>query len=631
MQPIEILERYWRFTSFRPLQEEIIDSVIEKEDTFALLPTGSGKSLCYQIPGLYFDGLCIVISPLISLMENQVSELRRRGIKAIALTSGISLKDLDSVLDNAIYGKYKFLYLSPERLEQHLVKERIQQMKVDLIAVDEAHCISQWGYDFRPAYLNIVKLREWHPSANCIALTATAKPEIVSDIMSSLDFVTPKVFQGSFKRNNIALKVIEIDDKWYQLTKTLDSSLSSSIVYVRTRKASKELSIKLNEVGYSSAYFHGGLSSEEKRIRLNDWLDNRTSIMVATTAFGMGIDKQDVDTVVHYNLPESLESYYQEVGRAGRNGLPARAVLIHKSIDEHLLYQQFIGNLPTIGDIKLVYKRLCNYFQIAYGEKVNEAFQFNFRKFCDVYNLKGQLSYNCLEILDRNSVISLNQQFSYKTEIQFIIDNHSLFSYLERNKDLDHVVKTILRTYGGIFDYNTKVNLDLVLKKLKINEKDLILMLKKLEKDGIISLKLANSDSEITFTKPREDNVTINPFLPIMNRQIDIKKTQVASVIDYLKNNRVCRQVQILEYFGEKERTPCGICSVCESKSKAHYNNRTIQDLVLEAIKVKILSSRELIQSLDFDSEQILQSLRDLLEEDRITITKSNKYKCKEQ
>jgi ATP-dependent DNA helicase RecQ len=629
MHPIEILERYWNFTSFKPLQEAIIEAVINKEDTFALLPTGGGKSICYQLPGLYFDDLCIVVSPLIALMHNQVAELKKRGIKAMALTSGMSKNDLDIALDNAVYGKYKFLYLSPERLEQQLVRERIQRMKVSLIAVDEAHCISQWGYDFRPAYLNIAQLREWHPTAGCIALTATAKPEIIDDIMKSLEFINPSVFKGSFKRENIALSVIKTEDKWYELSRLLDMSLGSSIVYVRTRKASTELSTQLNAAGYSSSYFHGGLNSEEKTSRLNDWLNNRTAIMVATTAFGMGIDKQNVDTVIHYNLPESLESYYQEVGRAGRNGLPARAALIHKPIDKELLYKQFIANLPSIEDLKFIYKKLCNYFQIAYGEKTENLFQFNFKNFCDSYKLNAQLTYNCLETLDRNSIIHLNQQFSFKTSIQFIVSNHDLFDYLRKHPELDTITKTLLRTYGGIFDHETKVKLSSISKKLRLSEQNIVKCLEQLEKDGIISLKLANSDAEISFIRPREDDQTINSFAPIIKQQIQLKKDQVASVMTFIENEVLCRQLQVLRYFGEKADVACGICSVCTETDKSRYSVKGLTQSILEVLQNKSLSSRELCEQLDFGTQEILESIKLLLENEQIIITKSNKYQCK--
>lgn len=630
MHPIEILERYWNFTSFKPLQEQIIESVITKTDTFALLPTGGGKSLCYQIPGLYFEGLCIVVSPLIALMQNQVKDLKKKNIKAIALSSGMSYKDLDVALDNVIYGNYKFLYLSPERLQQQLVKDRILQMKVSLIAVDEAHCISQWGYDFRPSYRGIQQLRSWHPTATCIALTATAKPEIIEDITTSLDFIQPNIFKGSFKRENIAMIVIKSEDKWFELCQTLDMSLGSSIIYVRTRKSAKTLSQQLNKAGYFSAYYHGGLSNDVKTQRLNDWLNNRIATMVATTAFGMGIDKENVDTVIHYNLPESLESYYQEIGRAGRNGLPAKGVLLHKPLDRALLKKQFTSSLPNLSELKFIYKKLCNYFQIAYGEKVEDTLQFSFSKFCNTYNLNGQLTFNCLEILDRNSIISLNQKFNFNTKIQFLTNSTSLFNYLRNHPELDLVTKTILRTYGGIFDYETKVNLQLILKKINIKEHELKGALLQLEKDKIISLTLGSSDSEISFIKPREDDITINPYSRIIKKQIEAKENQIAAVVSFVDNNTECRQLQILSYFGETSRQPCGICNVCiEKKLPTNRNTTHVKDKVIKALKSKSLSSRELSGLLNIDKHLIVSTLKELLELDKIEATKSNTYTCK--
>lgn len=625
---INILERYWNFTSFRPFQEDIINAVIAGEDVMALMPTGGGKSLCFQIPALAKDGICIVVSPLVALMKNQVQALTDKGIKAMALTSGIHYKDLDTMLDNCIYGNYKFLYLSPERLEQELVQDRIRQMNVNLIAVDEAHCISQWGNDFRPSYKNIELLRQLRPTANCIALTASATPNVVEDIIKELDFISPKVFKQSFARPNLAYMVFHEDDKFYKMESILKKQNAPSIIYVRNRKSTFEICNLLAKQNISATYYHGGLSNTEKDNSLNNWMLNKKQVMVATNAFGMGIDKPDVKTVIHLNLPESIESYFQEAGRAGRNGKKAFAVILKNNSDEALVKKQFLDALPTVDFVKQVYRKLCSYFQISYGEGVYTTHNFNFNHFCKTYKFNTVLSYNALQFLDRTSVISLSKQFKRQTIVQFVISNASLFAYLKSNNHLSLVVKSILRTYGGVFDQEIKLNTNLIAEKASVKENIVFKVLEQLEKDEIITLNASKTDAEITFIEPREDDKTINVIATILKQQNKLKQDQVTSILNYIKNEDTCKSIQLLSYFGEKDIKACGICSVCITKNTSEVKDtKPIKNAIINLLEKSDLSSREICKALPFSEKQINSMIQLLLEHHIINITKTNTYK----
>ena len=629
--PTQILERYWNFTHFKPLQEDIINSVMEGDDTFALLPTGGGKSICFQIPALAMEGICIVISPLVALMKDQVKGLQDKGIKAMALTSGIPFKELDTLLDNCIYGNYKFLYLSPERLQQELVQNRIKQMNVNLIAVDEAHCISQWGNDFRPSYKNINVLRELHPQINVIALTASARPKVVDDIILELDLLQPKIFKQSFARPNLAYMVFNEEDKQYQIDKILKKNQQSSIIYVRTRKYAIDISNYLENKGFTSTYYHGGISNEEKDIRLQEWLNNKKQVIVATNAFGMGIDKPDVKTVIHINLPESLESYFQEAGRAGRNLDKAYSIILKNKGDETMLRNQFLSVLPNTDRVKLIYNKLCNYFQISYGEGAYATFDFDFNDFCKTYNFSGMITYNALQVLDRNSIITLSPQFKNSSFLQFIRSGNELFSYLDNNQNISLITKSILRTYGGVFDQEVKINIGLIASKVNKSEGEIINTLRQLKADAVITLKLGKSDTEITFIEPREDDKTINRIAKNIEAQNKLKQFQVEEVLKYINNDSICKSIQLLSYFGEADLKPCGICSVCISNKKIRnkIDHNEIKEIILNVLTEQNLSSRELTELVSSSDAIIKQLLTELLEDNLIEITRSNTYKIK--
>lgn len=626
--PLDILKKYWRFPSFRASQKEIIETVLQGRDTVALLPTGGGKSICFQVPAIMMEGICIVVSPLVALMTDQVQSLMDKDIKAMSITGGISGDELTAQLDNALFGNYKFLYLSPERLQQEQVQLAIQKMNVNLIAIDEAHCISQWGNDFRPSYLHITVLREFHPYVPIIALTATATQEVLADTITQLKLEEPVVFKESFARPNLSYQVKKESDKLYRLTEVLKRNTESAIVYVRSRNQAEMYANRLQSEGITAAFYHGGLSPKDKKDRLKNWKNYKVSTMVATNAFGMGIDHPNVRFVIHVQLPESLESYFQEAGRAGRDGKDASAMILFDDNDKQLIKKQFVDTLPSFKEIKKLYRTLNNYFQIPYGEGEFTEHNFNFAEFCDTYKLNTLLAFNGLNTLDRLGVIQLSKQFGRKSKIQFLVPSAQLLKEFENNISFSVVGKTILRIYGGIFDSPNHINLDVVSSKSGLEIEKIISVLKEMEQQQLVDLKLYETDANITFLVPREDERTLNPYSREITALNEKKKKQVAAVLHYIKDNKTCKSIQLLSYFGEETAKDCGVCSVCKAKRTGtiKVDIETISEKIITLVQIEPMDSRTLLENLTFAEDEVLRTLQLLLDKKIIKLNAINQY-----
>nr|WP_314865872.1 ATP-dependent DNA helicase RecQ [uncultured Flavobacterium sp.] len=626
---LAILQKYWKHDQFRSLQNEIIDSVVSGKDTLAILPTGGGKSICFQVPALMKDGICLVISPLVALMKDQVTNLQARNIKAIALTGGIRSEEMIDLLDNCQFGNYKFLYLSPERLQSDWILDRIKNLPINLIAIDEAHCVSQWGHDFRPAYLKISDLKKHFQKIPFLALTATATPRVKEDIITETGLQNPSIFQKSFARENIAYMVIEAEDKLYTIEQLLKKNPQPSIVYVRNRRSCIDISNQLHSIGFKATYYHGGLSPKEKDKNMALWMQEEAQVIVATNAFGMGIDKANVKTVIHIQLPDNIENYYQESGRAGRNGEKAFAVLLTSPSDVLQAENQFLSNLPDKPFLNSVYIKLCNYFQIAYGEGINEQFAFNLNHFCLKYNFPTLKTYNANQFLDRQGVISLSQEFSEKISLQFLIPSKEVIRYISLNPNDEEIILTILRTYPGIYEMQTAFNLDFIAKKSNHKATEVQAVLHKLKEKDIIEYHAKNNDTSILFNEIREDERTINRVAKYLERQNQLKKEQLQSVVQYINEKQTCKNRLILAYFGEKSDTDCGICSYCISQKKVTSNTKTLSNSILTLLQTEELTSREIQEKTQIDSATVIEMLQYLLEQEQIVIKANNKYTIK--
>ena len=625
----ETLKKYWNHEAFRSPQDKIILSVLAGNDTFGLMPTGGGKSICFQVPAMMMDGICLVISPLIALMKDQVANLQKRNIKAMAITGGLNTNDLLVLLDNCAFGNYKFLYLSPERLQNDLVLERLLKLSINSIAIDEAHCVSQWGHDFRPAYLKINILKEHFPKTPFIALTASATKTVQQDVIVQLKLNKPEIYTKSFARENIAYMVFETEDKLFRLEQILKKNPEPSIIYVRNRKACLDYSSQLQAIGIKATYYHGGLTEREKDKNMQLWMQENAQVIVATNAFGMGIDKANVKTVVHIQIPENIESYYQEAGRAGRNGNKAFAVILTSNSDKIAAKHQFLESLPEKSFLKEMYIKLCNYFRIAINEGLDEEFSFNLNQFCAKYNLHILKTFNSLQFLDNQGIISLSKGFSEKISLQFIIESKEVIRYISLNSHHEEVILAILRNYPGIYETQTNINLKLIASKSDTNEKKVSEILQKLKEKEIIDYKAKTNDVTIIFNEIRDDDRTINRVAKFLENQNNLKKNNLESMLAYVNEKEKCKSRQILEYFGEKTSIDCGICSFCITKNKIKNEPDLLEKKIKKLLKIQEMSSRELEKLTKNKTSEIVLAIKSLLEKNQISVIHNNKYKLK--
>lgn len=625
--PLEILEKYWGYKQFRAQQAEIIKAVLEGEDALGILPTGGGKSICFQVPAMAKDGICLVISPLIALMKDQVANLEKRNIKAIALTGGINADDITRILDNCEFGAYKFLYLSPERLQSDWILDRIKNLPVNLIAIDEAHCVSQWGHDFRPAYLKISNLKNHFSKIPFLALTATATKRVEDDIILNLNLQNPEIFSASFERKNLAFMVISAEDKLYKIAQILKKNPQPSIIYVRNRKSCIDISNQLINQGFSATYYHGGLSNREKEKNMQLWISEEVQVIVATNAFGMGIDKANVKTVIHVQLPDNIENYYQESGRAGRNSEKAFAILLTNPSDSIIAKQQFLSVLVDKEFLTKVYIKLCNYFQIAFGEGIDEKFSLNLNQFCNQYQFPILKTFNAIQFLDRQGIITLTQEYFVKVLVQFLIPSKEVIRYMSLNKQDEPIILSLVRSYSGMYDNLTAVNVASIAKKSETTEEKVEAFLLKLKDKEVISYQAKGNDSTIIFNEVREDEKTINRISKYLQNQNNLKKTQLQSVCDYADNISICKNKLILHYFGETPNKDCGICSYCLKNANNVSNTFSIAENIAELLAKQSLSSREIENKIKISTNEVVFALQQMLEKNLISIQNNNKYK----
>ena len=630
-QYLQLLKQYWGYDEFRPLQGDIIRSIAAGKDTLGLMPTGGGKSLTFQVPTMAMDGLCVVVTPLIALMKDQVENLKKRDIAAAAIFSGMTHNDILMTLDNAVFEAYKFLYVSPERLATPIFIEKIKQAKVCMIAVDESHCISQWGYDFRPSYLRIADIRELLPEVPILALTATATPEVVEDIQKQLRFRKPNVFQKSFHRSNLAYVVRTVENKDENLLKILNNVPGTSVVYVRNRKKTKEVADFLNLNGISAENFHAGLKNETKDAKQARWKSGETRVIVSTNAFGMGIDKAEVRTVVHLDLPDSLEAYFQEAGRAGRDEQKAYAVLLYNNGDATKIKKRISDSFPEKDIIRKVYESLGNYFEIGIGSGLDAVFAFDIADFCARFKLPILITYNSLKILQQAGYIELTDEQDSSSRVLFTVAKDNLYN-IKHTSEQEKLIHILLRSYTGLFTDLATINEETIAKRLEWTHDELYQQLVGLAKERVIQYIPRKKTPFLTFVREREATGRIILNKETYDDRRDRFISRVTAVLNYAQEENICRSQMLLSYFGEKESNSCGKCDIClKNKEKQVSNNEfeAIRLAIQQILKLEELTINALIKQLPFKEQKVLETIRFMLDNGQIYENEIMKLKLK--
>lgn len=626
----EILKKYWGYNSFRELQEEIITSILNGYDTLGLLPTGGGKSITFQVPTLAIEGMAIIVTPIISLMKDQVDNLVARGIKATYIHSGLSIGEIRRTLDKCTFGKYKFLYISPERIASETFIDKLRFMPVKLIVVDEAHCISQWGYDFRPSFLNICKIRDIFPGVPILALTATATPDVVKDIMDKLKFNNGKIFSKSFARTNLTYVVRRTDDKVSQLIKIFWKVPGSGIVYARSRAKTKQIAEALTSHGISADYYHAGLENNDKADRQNKWKSGETRVMVATNAFGMGIDKPDVRIVAHIDIPNSIEEYYQEAGRAGRDGKKSFVILLVKNTDKAVLKKRISDSFPDKDFIKKVYERVGNFLDVPVGEGYNQVYDFNFILFCRTFKYPVIPTHSALEILTKSGYLDFIEEIDTQSRVMILAPKEELYHLPGDNPNLDIVLQAILRTYSGLFADYVYINEALISSRFKIEPQVIYDSLLALTKMHILHYIPRKRTPYIYYTTSRELPKYITIPRNAYESLRDKMTKRINEIIKYAYSDNMCREQIIREYFGETDVKLCGHCDYCiEKKRSSQYTINDIIDGIMYMLSLKSRNLTDFYETLSFPKKAIVTTLSQLVNEGFITLSNEGVYNKK--